>query len=231
MVKTLCAEILRGEGGIIVNRWGKRFVDELGTRDHVTGAMVKNDPDTLHFAIVLNEAAARKAETHIGLYTKKGLITKHDTIQSLQKWSFWDKKATVKELEATFKQYDADGKKGADAFGKKYFHNIPVAGAGPWYVGIITPVIHYCMGGVAISPRGEVLREDGSAIKGLHAAGEVIGGLHGKNRLGGNALSECVVFGAYMSSINVCICMLYATLSVSCLVRLPLYHLIRPLLY
>ena len=195
MVKTLCAEILRGEGGIILNRWGKRFVNELGTRDHVTAQMVKEDPDTLQFAILLNEASARKAETHIGLYTKKGLITRYETLDELAKWSFWDKKATAKQLDSAFKQYDGEGKKGVDSFGKKFFKNVPVAGAGPWYVGIVTPVIHYCMGGVAISPKGEVLREDGSAIKGLFAAGEVIGGLHGKNRLGGNALSECVVFG------------------------------------
>lgn len=64
-----------------------------------------------------------------------------------------------------------------------------------FYVGIVTPVLHYCMGGVKIDSEGNVLREDGTIIAGLHAAGEVTGGVHGNNRLGGNSLLECTVFG------------------------------------
>jgi len=96
---------------------------------------------------------------------------------------------------STLSAYDQDAARGSDAWGKLYFHNTPFTDDGPYYAGLVTPVIHYCMGGVAISADGSVLREDGAPIKGLYAAGEVIGGLHGKNRLGGNALSECVVFG------------------------------------
>ena len=93
-------------------------------------------------------------------------------------------------------QYDAyGGGKTHDPFGKKFFHNMPVAMDDEYHVAIVTPTIHYCMGGLAISADGRVLGEDGASIPGLFAAGEVIGGLHGKNRLGGNALSECVVFG------------------------------------
>jgi len=194
-VKTLCAEILRGEGGVLLNRWGSRFADELGTRDYVTGRMLEVDPTQLKFALVMNGAAAAKAETHIGLYTKKELIHKYETLEDLAAWDFWEGAVSVHTLRATLTQYDKDASMGRDAFNKTFFHNVPVTDAGPYYVGIVTPVIHYCMGGLAISPDGRVLREDGEAIPGLHAAGEVIGGLHGKNRLGGNALSECVVFG------------------------------------
>lgn len=64
------------------------------------------------------------------------------------------------------------------------------------HVMIITPSIHYCMGGVAFNADAEVLSVDGgSPIGGLFAAGEVTGGLHGQNRLAGNSLAECVVFG------------------------------------
>ena len=91
--------------------------------------------------------------------------------------------------------YDQDAAKGSDFWGKLYFHNTPFSDDGPYYAGLVTPVIHYCMGGIAVSADGSVLQEDGAPIQGLYAAGEVIGGLHGKNRLGGNALSECVVFG------------------------------------
>merc|ERR1712107_121339 len=67
--------------------------------------------------------------------------------------------------------------------------------AQPYYVAIITPVIHYCMGGLEIDENSAVLGPDSEAIRGLYAAGEVAGGVHGNNRLGGNSLLDCVVFG------------------------------------
>merc|ERR1712203_232572 len=65
----------------------------------------------------------------------------------------------------------------------------------PFYVAIITPVIHYCMGGLEIDVDSAVCGPDGQAIPGLYAAGEIAGGVHGNNRLGGNSLLDCVVFG------------------------------------
>merc|ERR1719231_604266 len=90
---------------------------------------------------------------------------------------------------------ECSGKTGS---GKKFYHNI-IQGSDvknqPFYVAIITPVIHYCMGGLEIDADGAVLSEFGSPIKGLYCAGEVAGGVHGNNRLGGNSLLDCVVFG------------------------------------
>merc|ERR1719497_277191 len=65
----------------------------------------------------------------------------------------------------------------------------------PFYVAIITPVIHYCMGGLEITREGEVYNSKREVIEGLYCAGEVAGGVHGNNRLGGNSLLDCVVFG------------------------------------
>merc|ERR1712193_470819 len=82
--------------------------------------------------------------------------------------------------------------------GKKFYHNIipgSAVAAEPFYVAIITPVIHYCMGGLEVDVEGAVLGPDNKAIPGLYAAGEVAGGIHGNNRLGGNSLLDCVVFG------------------------------------
>merc|ERR1712223_846029 len=90
---------------------------------------------------------------------------------------------------------EASGKTGS---GKKFYHNIIPGSAvktEPYYVAIITPVIHYCMGGLEIDCDSLVLNAEGKAIKGLYAAGEVAGGVHGNNRLGGNSLLDCVVFG------------------------------------
>merc|ERR1712070_13440 len=64
-----------------------------------------------------------------------------------------------------------------------------------FYVAIITPVIHYCMGGLEVDVNSLVLDQKGNPMPGLYAAGEVAGGIHGNNRLGGNSLLDCVVFG------------------------------------
>merc|ERR1719479_437676 len=90
---------------------------------------------------------------------------------------------------------EASGKTGS---GKKFYHNI-IPGSQvksePFYVAFITPVIHYCMGGLEIDTDSACLGKDGKAIPGLYAAGEIAGGVHGSNRLGGNSLLDCVVFG------------------------------------
>merc|ERR1711937_906615 len=83
----------------------------------------------------------------------------------------------------------------SDQWGKKFFHNTPIDVEGPFIAGVVTPVLHYTMGGLGITPEGHLLSTDGSTIPGVFAAGEIVGGIHGDNRLGGNALTECVVFG------------------------------------
>jgi len=95
----------------------------------------------------------------------------------------------------TFHNYNEAAEAGVDEFQKTHFHNMPWDTKGPFYAGTVTPVLHYCMGGLRIDRSGNVLNKNGSVIVGLHAAGEIVGGVHGKTRLGGNALTECVVFG------------------------------------
>merc|ERR1719487_1945080 len=90
---------------------------------------------------------------------------------------------------------DASGKTDS---GKKFYHNVIPGSAvanEPFYVAIITPVIHYCMGGLETSADGEVIKSNGAVFPGLFVAGEAAGGVHGNNRLGGNSLLDCVVFG------------------------------------
>merc|ERR1712054_607551 len=76
-----------------------------------------------------------------------------------------------------------------------FFHNLPMETSDSFHVAVVTPVIHYCMGGLKMNPDAEILRTDDSIIGGLYAAGESMGGVHGNNRLGGNSLLDCVVFG------------------------------------
>ena len=90
---------------------------------------------------------------------------------------------------------DQAAKEGKDAFDKTRFVNIPSAND-EFYVGTVVPVLHYCMGGLSINVRGEVLgKNNNEPIPGLYACGEVSGGVHGDNRLAGNSLLECVVYG------------------------------------
>merc|ERR1712007_268445 len=90
-----------------------------------------------------------------------------------------------------------DEPSGKTGSGKKFYHNVipgSKVATEPFYVAIITPVIHYCMGGSEVNAKGQVMGKSGP-IAGLYAAGEVAGGVHGNNRLGGNSLLDCVVFG------------------------------------
>ena len=187
--KTLCAEILRGVGAILLDRQGLRFANELGRRDYLSDAMLAADPEGKTFTILLNEKAAAEANKHVPLYLKKGLLVEHNSLHSVADWMNVD----VAVLEATLDSYESDAAKGSDAHGKVAFNNLPFRGE-RYYTGSVTPVVHYTMGGVHVDAKGRVM-SGGTVVKGLYAAGEVTGGIHGKNRLGGNALTECAVFG------------------------------------
>merc|ERR1712039_368260 len=121
-------------------------------------------------------------------------------------------KIPLANIEATFKEYgevaakqESDaangpyeaygGGKSWDKWGKKFFHNLPLETSDAFHVAIVTPVIHYCMGGLKINGGAEVMDAGDKVIDGLYGAGEAAGGIHGNNRLGGNSLLDCVVFG------------------------------------
>merc|ERR1712070_401254 len=98
-------------------------------------------------------------------------------------------------LKGTFERYNQDCAAGKpDRFGKKFFKNWPYNIEDEYNVCEITPVIHYTMGGIKTNHLSEIEGPNG-AIPGLYAAGEIMGGVHGKNRLGGNSLLDCVVYG------------------------------------
>jgi succinate dehydrogenase/fumarate reductase flavoprotein subunit len=189
-VKFLAAEALRGVGGIMLNAHGVRFVDELEKRDYVTDKMNKN---TGPFRLVLNAAASKEILWHCKHYVGRGVMKAYPNAAALAA----DMGVPAATIAKTFSDYSAAAALGKpDVFGKKFFLNAPFTVNEELHVAIITPVVHYCMGGLAISPAAEVLAEaSGKAIPGLYAAGEVAGGIHGRNRLGGNSLLDCVVFG------------------------------------
>jgi len=203
--KILAAELMRGVGGLLLNSKGERFCNEVGTRAYVTDKMLSHDPyyektkewsitnDIPTFYLVLSSSAAQDAKKHVDHYTLKGLLTKVDGVEALSEKINID----VDVLTSTFQQYQKDAVQGMDAFGKSVFRGVPQSDLEKevFYVGKVTPVLHYCMGGITIDTEGNVLDVNQNIIPGLHAAGEVSGGVHGGNRLAGNSLLECTVFG------------------------------------
>jgi len=187
-VKFLAAEALRGVGGLLLDREGHRFVNELGHRDYVTGLMWKTNKPP--YRLVLNKAAGKEIEWHVKHYIGRGLMKHFPNAEALAK----EMGIPVKVLEETFREYNEIAKKKSDPHGKLYFQNCPINSNEEFFVSIVTPVLHYTMGGLNISDTAQV-KSDSGAIPGLFAAGEVAGGVHGANRLGGSSLLGCVVFG------------------------------------
>lgn len=208
--KFLAAEVLRGEGGILLSTQdGKRFVDELQTRKVVTERIKKlkvRDTQPLRqwdVKLVLDQGSYEAAKSHIDFYLWKGLMRKVSVTElqaELDLATHQDKTtASSTNILRTLQEYASitTGRK-TDPLGRTTFGAWTLTNPtpdSPLYVGTVTPVIHYTMGGVAFNAEAEVLDDHGRAITGLWAAGEITGGLHGGNRLGGSSLLECVVFG------------------------------------
>jgi len=189
--KFLAAEVLRGEGGLLLLN-AKRFVNEMETRKNVTDAIIQTpttdtSPRQWDVQVVLDEAVYESAKSHIDFYLWKGLM----------------RKATIADLGpsalSAIQEYaNAAAGKSSDPLGRTSFGHWKLTEVKPEsviYVGRVTPAVHFTMGGATISEQSEVLNADGKPIKGIWAAGEVTGGIHGDNRLGGSSLLECVVFG------------------------------------
>ncbi|KAI0709117.1 FAD binding domain-containing protein [Earliella scabrosa] len=191
--KFLAAEALRGVGGILIDQDGARFVNELERRDFVTEkmqAVTKEGRGPIR--LLLSPSAAKALEAHVGFYKSKGLMREYPSAAAFAE----DTKVPLAKLQETFEslqRYAAGTVK--DPFGKTNFTNSVYSPDEPLLVAEMTPVVHYTMGGIVIDEHARVLNGEGSPIPGLFAAGEVIGGVHGRNRLGGSSLLEAVVFG------------------------------------
>ena len=183
----LITEGLRGDGAILVNAEGKRFYDEVSTRDKVSAAIIAQ-PEKSAWLIV-DQSMVDKSAVIAG-YIKSGYTVTGATYEELAKAMGVDE-ATFTSTMNTWNQA-VEAKSDAE-FGRTSFAN-PLTTA-PYYAIKITPAVHHTMGGIVINPKAEVLNEKGEAISGLYAAGEVTGGVHGANRLGGNAVADFVVFG------------------------------------
>lgn len=183
----LITEGLRGDGAVLINADGKRFIDEVGTRDVVSAAEIAQ-PGSYSY-LVVDQAMLDKSSVIAG-YVKRGFVFQGNTYEELAEALGVDA-ATFAETMNTWNTY-VEAKNDPD-FGRTSFAQ-PLNTA-PYYAIKVTAGVHHTMGGLVINTDTEVLKADGTAIAGLYAAGEVTGGVHGANRLGGNAVADFVVFG------------------------------------
>ena len=184
---SLITEGLRGDGAILVNANGERFIDEVGTRDVVSAAEIAQ-PDSFSWLVVDQKMV--DASSVIQGYIKRGLMLQGDSYEALAK----ELGIPADAFAATMEKWNGYvAEKNDPDFGRTSFAN-PLDTA-PFYAVKVTAGIHHTMGGLKIDPETHVLNADGAIIPGLFAAGEVTGGVHGANRLGGNAVADIIVFG------------------------------------
>ena len=183
----LITEGLRGDGAILVNAEGKRFYDEVSTRDKVSAAIIAQPEKSAW--LVVDQSMVDKSAVIAG-YIKSGYTVTGATYEELAKAMGVDETTFVSTMNTWNQAVEA---KSDAEFNRTSFAN-PLTAA-PYYAIKITPAVHHTMGGIVINPKAEVLNEKGEAISGLFAAGEVTGGVHGANRLGGNAVADFTVFG------------------------------------
>ena len=187
----LVSESLRSKGAIVVNTEGKRFVNDLAARDVVSQAELKQPNGYCYIVfdqnLVDNLALAKK-------FFDRGFAIKGETYEELAKNLELNGDAAVQNFVQTMEKWNVDVANGEDTeFGRESMqYSLDTA---PFYAIKIAPGIHHTMGGIKIDTDAQVIDTDGNVIPGLFAAGETTGGIHGGNRVGGNAVCDFVVFG------------------------------------
>ena len=195
----LITEGVRGDGAILVNQEGKRFINELLTRDVVSAGELEQ---TGSYAYIIFDQHLRDGLKAIEKYVSTGITVQGDTIEELAEQLDIDP-ATLADTLNKWNQYVANQED--PDFGRETGMDADLSQA-PYYAIKIAPGIHHTMGGVKINTSAQVIDINGDVIPGLFAAGEVTGGVHGGNRIGGNAVADIVVFGNIASESAVAWC-------------------------
>jgi fumarate reductase flavoprotein subunit len=184
----LISESIRGGGAILVSQKGQRFVNELDTRDKVSAEII-HLPE--HYAYILFDQQVRDENKSVEEYVSNQLVTQANTLEELAQELSIDSR-TLANTVARYNQF-AITKHDQD-FGRTTGIRHPIEKA-PFYAIKIAPGVHHTMGGVTINTQTQVLDANKNVIQGVFAAGEVVGGIHGANRIGGNAVADIIIFG------------------------------------
>ncbi|MFP1755347.1 flavocytochrome c [Lonsdalea quercina] len=184
----LISESIRGGGAILVSQSGRRFFNELETRDKVSASII-NLPEK--YAYIVFDDHVKEKNMAVSEYVAQGFVEVEDSIAALADRLEIEPAELTKTIERynTFveKQHDDD-------FGRTTALRNPI-NKGPFYAIKIAPGVHHTMGGVVVNTATEVLNSNKEVIQGAYAAGEVVGGIHGANRIGGNAVADIIIFG------------------------------------
>ena len=183
---------------IFINKDGERFVQEDGRRDKICLGVL-DQPEQYFYLLEsadgslyvdIHGPAWRSADGFTFDYlSDNGYVVWDETLDGLA--AKLDMDPAV--LQATVDAFNEAVETGSDEFGRTLFSC--KLENGPWVATPRQVCIHHTMGGLTIDPAGHVMAAEGGVIDGLYAAGEVTGGIHGGNRLGGNAVVDTVVFG------------------------------------
>jgi fumarate reductase flavoprotein subunit len=183
----MITEAVRGNGAILVNRAGERFVNELDTRDVVSAAELEQEGGT---AMLVFDQGVRESLSAIEKYLQAGLVTEAESLEALAEAI----EVPAGALRATVAEYNGFVEAGRDPeFGRTSMAR--VLETAPYYAVEVGPAVHHTMGGIRIDIDARVIGENGEPVTAFFAAGECTGGVHGANRLGGNALADIVTFG------------------------------------
>ena len=185
-VGEMITEAVRGNGAILINKDGKRFFNELNTRDAVSAAILKQKDGV---AYLFFDSDMQKSLKATNKYIKQSYCVSGATIEEVA----GKMGVPAAELQASIDAWKKGKAAGKDAFGRADMpRNLDQA---PFYAIMVTPAVHHTMGGIKIDSKTQVYNTKGQVVPGLFAAGEITGGVHGGNRLGGNAQADIVTFG------------------------------------
>jgi fumarate reductase flavoprotein subunit len=185
--RILITEAVRGNGAILINQDGKRFVNEMTTRDAVSAAILAQKGKT---AFLIFDDEIRKSLSMIEGYFHLKLVKEGGSIEELATAV----NVPTESLKATLATYNKAYEAKNDTEFKRADMARPVM-TPKFYAIQVQPGVHYTMGGLKVNCDSMVIDKKGQQIKGLYAAGEGTGGVHGTNRLGGNSISQTITFG------------------------------------
>lgn len=186
--QTVISETVRGKGAIFVNQEGKRFISEMLTRDVLSAEILKQNGK---FAYLIFDQRVMDSMAALQEDYEKGLVTKGEDVADLAQALGLD--ATV--LADTIASWNTAVANNKDTQFERNTGMDEDLSLAPYYAIKVSPAVHHTMGGIKINTLTQVIDRSGNPIQGLFAAGEVTGGVHGANRLGGNAVADIMVFG------------------------------------
>jgi urocanate reductase len=184
----------RFDGALLFNKEGDRFVGELDRRDVISKGILAQT-DSIGYLVWDNQVTEASHMDHFQKeydeLVKNGELFKADSVEEMANHFGLN----LEKMQAVLDQYNEDMKTtGEDSVWNRRGLKFSIEEA-PFYIQKVAPSVHHTMGGVVINTQAQVMTAEGRVVEGLYAAGEVTGGIHGKNRLGGNAITDLTVFG------------------------------------